>query len=905
MAGYQDQLVPFNPYIQQIPVDDYVRVGMIKQQQYDQGVQKVQGYIDSVAGLDVAKTEQKNYLNQRIGQLQSQVSKIASQDFSNQQVVSSVGHLTKELASDPIIQNSVYSTQALRAQDAKMKQAQDQGKSSISNEFVYQRSRSRWLNDGDVKSTFNAEYTPYTDYKGKMIKALNETLGKPDEVLTQNPYKRDGRGNIITDDHGQPIIDYAMLQETFKGVSADRIKNVVESSMDENDRRQMGIDGQYEYRAYGKPELKQLTDRSYQSRLDQINSAIQGLGIERNKNVDNPQHIADVDSQINKLKSQAEKLKTSYLADIGNLDQDPEGYKSSLYAQNWLSKFSEGYSYSQHSLKFVDNPFFNAAQKELENNIKFEEFKLNKYYDAQRLGLEQQRIDAMTDKNEIEKLKAGIKSKFDKPGAGGGVTLSGISVPTPIPGDTKELTEADWLNNIDATKKDVEAKGMALLASMPETTGLVTIQDGGDPTKSRYEWNVQGKSPEEANAIIAQGKAALLSLKDGDETGNVTPQVKNYFDAVRLADWSTKNSMAAIQTARERADKQPDLNVNSLLSKVTPLSLRSTSGASYSYSPSEMVEFNRNLVSVLKREATGGGRAPNLGRVYYDNEAASKIFVSPKDKFLYSIITKPEDQRTAADKQIISKLHNVYDTVNAPGADILKNRDKYISDLLQQVRGVKQPVQTDLSQFTGADKAKANTLANDVFANITAFKKSNPNVNYDEDKIADMLRGKYAPNTKFGLVDYGNKNYALRYMNTDVSKTPIDITLTPQQVNNVFGGQLGTDQFEAINEALNLSKLSNRLTTDVTNQGVKSALKVSSGGLHNYTAKYHVEGLNGTPGYQIRFYVHNKTTNADQEVVMNPGDLLNSAQILTVVNNLTDQSIQQMLNPKKSNTSLQ
>ena len=49
MASFTDQISNFNPYVQQLPVEAMVQVGMQKQAQYDQGVQKIQGYIDNIA----------------------------------------------------------------------------------------------------------------------------------------------------------------------------------------------------------------------------------------------------------------------------------------------------------------------------------------------------------------------------------------------------------------------------------------------------------------------------------------------------------------------------------------------------------------------------------------------------------------------------------------------------------------------------------------------------------------------------------------------------------------------------------------------------------------------------------------------------------------------------------------
>ena len=62
MASYTDAITQFNPYVSTLPVDAMVKVGMQKQAQYEQGVQKIQQSIDNVAGMDVYKDLHKNYL---------------------------------------------------------------------------------------------------------------------------------------------------------------------------------------------------------------------------------------------------------------------------------------------------------------------------------------------------------------------------------------------------------------------------------------------------------------------------------------------------------------------------------------------------------------------------------------------------------------------------------------------------------------------------------------------------------------------------------------------------------------------------------------------------------------------------------------------------------------------------
>ena len=84
MASFSDNpqiLGSFNPYIQQLPVETMSQVGMMKQGQYDQGVQKIQTQIDNVAGLDVIRDIDKQYLQSKLSSLGTNLKLVAAGDF--------------------------------------------------------------------------------------------------------------------------------------------------------------------------------------------------------------------------------------------------------------------------------------------------------------------------------------------------------------------------------------------------------------------------------------------------------------------------------------------------------------------------------------------------------------------------------------------------------------------------------------------------------------------------------------------------------------------------------------------------------------------------------------------------------------------------------------------------------
>ncbi len=69
MASFPDIIPQFNPYIQQLPVEAMVTVGMEKQKRYDEGIQKLQTQIDTIAGIEVLRPQDKAYLQSKLNEL--------------------------------------------------------------------------------------------------------------------------------------------------------------------------------------------------------------------------------------------------------------------------------------------------------------------------------------------------------------------------------------------------------------------------------------------------------------------------------------------------------------------------------------------------------------------------------------------------------------------------------------------------------------------------------------------------------------------------------------------------------------------------------------------------------------------------------------------------------------------
>lgn len=400
MASWTDAISTFNPYVSTLPVDAMVKVGMQKQAQYEEGVQKIQSNIDQVAGMDVLKDIDKNYLQTKLNDLGKNLRTVAAGDFSDFQLVNSVGGMAKQISRDKNVQNAVSSTAWYRKQQKAIEDARKEGKSNVANEDLFNTQVSGWLGDNKVGSSFSSEYIPYTDVF-KKLQEIAKSVGE-DSTIVQQLFQTDANGNPVYKD-GKLQYNDVMAETLLKGKDKNKILNAFQSGLDANDYRQLGITGRYELKGRSKEDLgKSLEDGflDYQKnsllQKDSIQDKILELKTKggAQKDIDALQEVVlKIDDNIAKRRSSVDQMKSA----------DPDAIRGSIYTNNFLDSLSNSFSTKETYTKYSKNPgvevMMDREKMKLDQNkFKFEQDKF--------------RYDQLRD---IEEDKLAIwKAKFEK-----------------------------------------------------------------------------------------------------------------------------------------------------------------------------------------------------------------------------------------------------------------------------------------------------------------------------------------------------------------------------------------------------------------------------------------------------------------------------------------------------------
>ncbi len=315
MASFTDEIQHYNPYITQLPVDDYVNAGMQLQQRYDTNVQRVQSYIDTVGGIDVAGDANKAYLQNKVTDLEGKVTKIASADFSKNSLVSQVANLSSIIVKDPIVQSGMASAMRLQKYQKSWEDLQKNHPEQYSpkDKEYYDQYVGNYLKKSQTQAGLvydgPTDAHAHVDYFSKLDKALKDI----DPTLTTS---------ISPNGEFQYKIDKSSV------VPREKLEGVINTVMasDPNITTQMGIDSWHAYRSFDSKGMYNHINDSYKMMIDQMRSNAdywQGVAKANPNDYQTINMAKDKVKALNDSINQYAQKRDIYLGNIndGNLDQ--------------------------------------------------------------------------------------------------------------------------------------------------------------------------------------------------------------------------------------------------------------------------------------------------------------------------------------------------------------------------------------------------------------------------------------------------------------------------------------------------------------------------------------------------------------------------------------------------------
>ena len=411
MASFKDIIPQFTPYIQQLPVEDMVQVGMHKQQLYDQGVQKIQSQIDNIAGLDIIHDSDRAYLQSKLDELTSNLRGVAAGDFSDQNLVNSVSGMTSQLIKDKNIQSAVASTAKFRKENTRMEKAMNEGKAKAANIWKFREEANKYLSSTKIGENFSYGYEQYdVDNQKTALEAIKSVHPSLSQVDITHVVNQDGS------------IDYKQLSDVMKrnkieGVSSLQIQKAISAAFGADNWRQLQLDGEYQLKGISNEQLKDYTVRQYEELVKDNRKQLDHLKSLK-KFIVNPEEVNKLDEQISDYEyllgdgKTLGKLEKDYLNNLKTIDEDPDIIKGEIYKNGFIKQFGDAFSWTSQTSEILKNPYkeveeFNkrfALDVQTENRLAIkDQFDMN--IATENLQMKKEELQLKKEENALKKAE--------------------------------------------------------------------------------------------------------------------------------------------------------------------------------------------------------------------------------------------------------------------------------------------------------------------------------------------------------------------------------------------------------------------------------------------------------------------------------------------------------------------
>lgn len=678
MASYQDIIPQFNPYIKQLPTEAMAQVGMEKQRRYDEGVQKIQQNIDNVAGLDVIRDVDKQYLQSMLNNLGSRLKTVAAGDFSNYQLVNSVGGMAKQIGRDNTIQNAVSSTSKYRKELGNKELYKKEGKTAIQNDWDFNNKASAWLNSGDINATFNDSYTPYTDVQKKwfdVLKTLHSDLREEDI-----PYEKNDDGTINYNKTAA-----AMQRISKETLSSQKIENALRSSLTPDELNQLSIDGRYTFRGIDTPEkLSVYASSKYTSQIANTDKVIEKLTGLANLASSDPIVKEQALRSIEDLKQRKSSLQSQLKEELEDITTNFDGAKTRIYKNGAITQFAEAHSWEHNKSNLLSNPILEAEHWEKKFALDRSEFNLRQssqswrqHVDSFNMDLDRKKFDLSVEKQNAE-LYGSMKTPFE-------VYL----------GNSTEIKAPLVAMDLDAMQleKSANDKIGQMLKGIPNTSvdqinQAISDYNSGDATKVGLAKNIIPGAFRGLAQEIIEDQASAKRL--------------------RLA---VSNTRAEIVNSPEF--KESERKFNQTLATLKPIGIKTASGNVITITPKEISDF-------LQKEKDISSISSYEGQGWYPETYNKPL--SSKEKLIEDAVKKGLIPKSTVD---------TYRNINGGRANTIKKIDDKVNEELLKKSGSYLPRLTTITFGSGEGNIARRTwegIASSVLAS------------YDED-LSGMAGG--------------------------------------------------------------------------------------------------------------------------------------------------------------------
>lgn len=382
MASQYSILRNYGKYVSPYNMDVMMQGMGYMQQKIDTNRQAINEYADYIINSDIAKPQDREYLQNRLNGLIQDVNNVyRKSNLASDGIARSIQARLGE-ALDTRVLNAIAGTREFRELSTKLEDMKLNNPKMYSpiNESMALMPYYKWLNDGQVGTRLEPlHYTPYTDYNAEIDGKVKDFLTKHKGQKIQIP---------VLNDKGERTGE--IIEKTIDEMGYSEIRNIIASSMSQNAKAQIQLEGQY--MALTNPHMfnQQSTSafiQQYVNDFDAKEKAIKaelgGVGNDANRKLMLETSLADLRNQKQTFIDEANSF-------IGpNYDAERAG--AFMVQQEFLRGAAMRWSYNNSSVIRKADDYYYKEDERLARNAKFV---WDQKMDKERLKIEQSKADA-------------------------------------------------------------------------------------------------------------------------------------------------------------------------------------------------------------------------------------------------------------------------------------------------------------------------------------------------------------------------------------------------------------------------------------------------------------------------------------------------------------------------------